>query len=95
MTPANPADVDLSHLEPGEPVLLRGLGLNFFDYMALLSVGRGGEFVTEDGTLSYRPSGREPRMFACLPARGAHTTPAARTRRASTAATSRGCSPRR
>ncbi|MFH0175574.1 FAD/NAD(P)-binding protein [Streptomyces cacaoi] len=43
--PANPADVDLAALAPGEPVLLRGLGLNFFDHLALLTTGRGGRFV--------------------------------------------------
>lgn len=63
--PANPADVDLSGVTPGEPVLLRGLGLNFFDHMALLTTGRGGAFVhDEEGTLTYRPSGREPRLYA-------------------------------
>ncbi|MEU1630606.1 FAD/NAD(P)-binding protein [Streptomyces sp. NPDC020096] len=62
--PANPADVDLSAARPGEPVLLRGLGLNFFDHMALLTVGRGGRFASEGGRLVYRPSGREPRLYA-------------------------------
>ncbi|MFH8987064.1 FAD/NAD(P)-binding protein [Streptomyces sp. NPDC017940] len=65
--PANPADVDLSALAPGEPVLLRGLGLNFFDHMALLTVGRGGRFVPGDGAggaLRYVPAGNEPRLYA-------------------------------
>ncbi|MFC3576628.1 FAD/NAD(P)-binding protein [Streptomyces yaanensis] len=62
--PANPADVDLSPLAPGEPVLLRGLGLNFFDHMALLTTGRGGRFVRTADGLRYRPSGREPRLYA-------------------------------
>ncbi|QGV82818.1 FAD-binding protein [Streptomyces ficellus] len=67
--PANPADLDLTPIAPGEPVLLRGLGLNFFDHMALLTEGRGGTFVPErtaDGKLglTYRPSGREPRLYA-------------------------------
>ncbi|MFF3983664.1 FAD/NAD(P)-binding protein [Streptomyces sp. NPDC001797] len=63
--PANPADVDLTPLAPGEPVLLRGLGLNFFDHLALLTTGRGGRFTrTPDGTLRYTPSGREPRLYA-------------------------------
>lgn len=60
ITPANPAEVDLSVIAPGEPVLLRGLGLNFFDYMALLTVGRGGVF--RDGV--YEPSGQEPVLYA-------------------------------
>ncbi|MFI8308364.1 FAD/NAD(P)-binding protein [Streptomyces sp. NPDC085927] len=63
--PANPADLDLSGIEPGENVLLRGLGLNFFDHMALLTTGRGGRFVREpDGRLSYLPSGQEPMLYA-------------------------------
>ncbi|MEU8176845.1 FAD/NAD(P)-binding protein [Microbispora hainanensis] len=63
--PANPADVDLSDVRPGEAVLLRGLGLNFFDHMALLTLGRGGRFERgEAGRLVYRPSGHEPRLYA-------------------------------
>ncbi|OCC08809.1 FAD/NAD(P)-binding domain-containing protein [Streptomyces sp. PTY087I2] len=62
--PANPADVDLSAVRPGEAVLLRGLGLNFFDHMALLTLGRGGRFERSGGRLVYRPSGREPRLYA-------------------------------
>jgi FAD-NAD(P)-binding len=64
ITPSNPADVDLSRIEPGQHVLLRGLGLNFFDYMALFSLGRGGVFAREGDRLVYRPSGQEPKMFA-------------------------------
>ncbi|MFJ5552961.1 FAD/NAD(P)-binding protein [Streptomyces sp. NPDC093225] len=64
--PANPADVDLSALPPGRAVLLRGLGLNFFDHMALLTTGRGGRFERRPGTgtLRYVPSGREPLLYA-------------------------------
>ncbi|MER5733963.1 FAD/NAD(P)-binding protein [Streptomyces sp. NPDC002138] len=62
--PANPADVDLTAIRPGESVVLRGLGLNFFDHLALLTLGRGGTFVRRDGALVYRPSGREPRVYA-------------------------------
>nr|WTA00361.1 FAD/NAD(P)-binding protein [Streptomyces sp. NBC_00857] len=65
LPPANPADVDLSSVPPGEPVLLRGLGLNFFDHMALLTAGRGGIFSRDaDGVLVYHPSGREPQLYA-------------------------------
>jgi uncharacterized NAD(P)/FAD-binding protein YdhS len=67
LPPANPADVELGLevIPPGEPVLLRGLGLNFFDHMALLTIGRGGTFDRgAGGRLCYRPSGREPRIFA-------------------------------
>ncbi|KAE8390293.1 FAD-NAD(P)-binding-domain-containing protein [Aspergillus alliaceus] len=62
--PSNPADVDLSSLKPGEPVFLRGLGLNFFDYMALLTTGRGGHFTRTSNGLRYHPSGNEPRLYA-------------------------------
>ncbi|TXC99726.1 FAD/NAD(P)-binding protein [Streptomyces sp. ISID311] len=62
--PGNPAETDLSAVAPGHPVLLRGLGLNFFDYMALLTLGRGGVFVRDGGRLRYRPSGDEPRLYA-------------------------------
>jgi hypothetical protein len=69
ITPSNPADVDLGAIAPGQNVLLRGLGLNFFDYMALFTLDRGGVFEPagdggDEGRLVYRPSGREPRMFA-------------------------------
>ena len=64
LRPANPAEVDLSRVLPGDRVLLRGLGLCFFDYLALLTVGRGGVFERRDGRLRYRPSGLEPMIFA-------------------------------
>ncbi|MFD0720266.1 FAD/NAD(P)-binding protein [Streptomyces globosus] len=66
-TPANPADLDLDldSVLPGENVLLRGLGLNFFDHMALFTAGRGGSFTRGgDGRLTYHPSGREPVLYA-------------------------------
>lgn len=63
--PGNPADASLDDVPAGEPVLLRGMGLNFFDHLALLTLGRGGEFVREPGgALAYVPSGREPRLVA-------------------------------
>ncbi|OIJ97044.1 FAD/NAD(P)-binding protein [Streptomyces monashensis] len=62
--PANPADLDLSAVEPGRTVLIRGLGLNFFDQMALLTRGRGGSFVRRGDRLVYLPSGQEPRIVA-------------------------------
>ncbi|GAA3435365.1 FAD/NAD(P)-binding protein [Kutzneria kofuensis] len=62
--PSNPADLDLSRIEAGEKVALRGLGLNFFDYLALFTEGRGGRYErTEDG-LVYHPSGLEPALYA-------------------------------
>lgn len=62
--PANPADLDLSSVRPGETVLLRGLGLNFFDHMALFTEGRGGGYERVGDRLVYRPSGAEPRLVA-------------------------------
>jgi hypothetical protein len=60
----NPAEADLSGIPAGEPVILRGLGLNFFDYMALLTMGRGGRFSREGDRLVYHPSGAEPVLWA-------------------------------
>jgi hypothetical protein len=68
LPPGNPADQDLSGIRPGETVLLRGLGLNFFDYQALFSYGRGGTFERRGPAgrqrLVYRPSGDEPHLVA-------------------------------
>jgi hypothetical protein len=61
------ADVDLSGVRPGETVALIGLGLNFFDHTALLTLGRGGRFERRDGRLVYLPSGREPATSRGLP----------------------------
>ncbi|MEU1201522.1 FAD/NAD(P)-binding protein [Streptomyces sp. NPDC005813] len=63
--PGNPADVNLDAIAPREPVALRGLGLTFFDYLTLFTEARGGKFVEmPDGRLEYRPSGREPHLYA-------------------------------
>lgn len=64
--PAAPADVDWSPVPAGKPVLVRGMGLNFFDVMGQLTEGRGGRFVADEGNgeLTYLPSGREPLIIA-------------------------------
>jgi uncharacterized NAD(P)/FAD-binding protein YdhS len=62
--PANPAETDLSAILPGEPVVLRGMGLCFFDYLALLTSDRGGRFTRVGGRLVYQPSGLEPVIHA-------------------------------
>lgn len=62
--PANPLDLDLDGIAPGEVVLARGLGLNFFDCLALLTEGRRGRFERVYGVLRYHPSGREPLVYA-------------------------------
>ncbi|MFI1034040.1 FAD/NAD(P)-binding protein [Streptomyces sp. NPDC020951] len=62
--PANPADARLSGIASGTPVALRGLGLNFFDHLALLTEGRGGTFKESETGLVYLPSGNEPVLYA-------------------------------
>ncbi|HEV7649821.1 MAG TPA: FAD/NAD(P)-binding protein [Actinophytocola sp.] len=62
--PASPADTDLDAFPPGMPTLIRGLGLCFFDYLALLTTGRGGRFSQGAAGLVYHPSGREPLLYA-------------------------------
>ncbi|MCX7543371.1 FAD/NAD(P)-binding protein [Corynebacterium sp. P5848] len=65
--PGNPADQPLDRVEPGATVLVRGLGMGFFDAMILLTAGRGGRFVDDPAArsgLRYLPSGREPRIVA-------------------------------
>lgn len=64
--PAAPADVDWSVIPAGRHVLVRGMGLNFFDVMGQLTEGRGGRFLAAEanGELTYQPSGREPLIIA-------------------------------
>jgi hypothetical protein len=63
--PGYAADLDLDALPAGEPVLVLGLGLGFVDDVVLLTQGRGGRYERgADGVLAYRPSGREPVLFA-------------------------------
>ncbi|MFE4543350.1 FAD/NAD(P)-binding protein [Arthrobacter sp. NPDC056727] len=64
LPPAVPADVDWSVVPAQEPVLVRGMGLNFFDVMGQLTEGRGGKFVESGDGLEYLPSGQEPVIFA-------------------------------
>jgi methylaspartate mutase epsilon subunit len=61
----SPAEMPLEAIPAGDTVGVIGLGLSFYDVLAALTVGRGGQFDRgEDGSLSYRPSGREPRIVA-------------------------------
>lgn len=62
--PGNPADLDLDGIRPGETVGVRGLGLAFFDVLALLTEGRAGKFVPGPDGLQYLPSGQEPILYA-------------------------------
>lgn len=66
--PNVPADVDWNRLPGRKAVLVRGLGLNFFDIITHLTQGRGGKFVPNGEpagrALTYRPSGKEPLVVA-------------------------------
>ncbi|MGC0362487.1 putative NAD(P)/FAD-binding protein YdhS [Rhodococcus sp. 27YEA15] len=63
--PGYTADLDADVIPAGEPVLVAGLGLAFIDWMVLLAETRGGRFErSDDGTLHYTPSGREPLLYA-------------------------------
>lgn len=65
--PDSPVDQDLSRIAPGAHAIVRGLGMGFFDTMALLTVDRGGRFIDDPNTpsgLRYVPSGHEPVLFA-------------------------------
>ena len=64
--PDNPVEQPVSEVPAGEKVLIRGLGMGFFDIMALLAIDRGGEFVEDPSTrsgLRYEPSGEEPHFI--------------------------------
>lgn len=61
--PGYTADIDLSDLEAGEPVLVRGFGLAFIDLMVLVNQGRGGTFTGSGNNLTYHPSGAEPVLW--------------------------------
>lgn len=63
--PITPGDADLSKIPANENVIIRGLGLSFFDYVSELTIGRGGKFMRMDGQrLVYQPSGKEPHILA-------------------------------
>lgn len=63
--PGNPVEQDLTDVPAGQKVLVRGLGMGFYDVMAMLTVDRGGRFVPSDSRsgLEYVPSGREPHLM--------------------------------
>ncbi|MCG2622909.1 FAD/NAD(P)-binding protein [Arthrobacter sp. I2-34] len=65
LPPNVPGDVDWNRIPAGRTLLVRGLGLNFFDLMVQLTEGRGGRFrAAADGRLAYEPSGKEPLIVA-------------------------------
>ena len=62
----SPVEQDLGAVRAGERVIVRGLGMGFFDTLTLLTTGRGGGFVEDPGArggLRYEPSGREPIVY--------------------------------
>ncbi|HIW90165.1 MAG TPA: FAD/NAD(P)-binding protein [Candidatus Corynebacterium avicola] len=68
--PGNPADQDVSaipsYTDSGEEVIVRGLGMGFFDLLAMLTIDRGGRFVPDPEArsgLAYEPSGAEPHLL--------------------------------
>jgi hypothetical protein len=68
LPPEQTTDSDLSSIEPGEPVIVRGTGLAFVDLVVLLFEGRGGRYEPgADGVLRYVPSGREPVLHVGSP----------------------------
>ena len=64
--PGMPAERSYTGLPAGEPVLVRGLGANFFDVIGQLVDEWGGRLVPlegdQRGRLRYEPSGREPHL---------------------------------
>ena len=70
LPPEQTTDSDLSVIEPGEDVLVRGTGLAFVDLAVLLYEGRGGRYVETPDGLRYLPSGNEPVLHVGSP-RGA------------------------
>lgn len=65
VAPMHPAQADLGQIPANKPTLIRGLGLNFFDYMIQLSTKRGGQFIADaDNKLKYIKSGDEPLIIA-------------------------------
>ncbi|WP_175265341.1 FAD/NAD(P)-binding protein, partial [Lacticaseibacillus nasuensis] len=64
LPPNLPAEPDLAMIAPGAGVILRGLGLSFFDFVSRLTEGRGGHFSADGDRLVYHPSGREPNIVA-------------------------------
>lgn len=64
LPPMCAAEADLSGIAAGAPVILNGLGLSFYDYVTLLTTGRGGSFRSDAGRLRYEASGNEPVIYA-------------------------------
>lgn len=67
IAPDNPLEQRLDEIPAGEPVFVRGLGMGFFDVLAMTTIGRGGTFINDPTTragMRYIPSGNEPIVVA-------------------------------
>ncbi|OFT58927.1 exopolyphosphatase [Corynebacterium sp. HMSC05H05] len=83
--PGNPVEQDVAKLPAGECVLVRGMGMGFFDLMALTTIDRGGRFVEDASArsgLRYEATGKEPhfvvtsgRGYPYLPKSEYHSLP--------------------
>lgn len=65
LRPDNPVEQPVDQLPTTGTLLVRGLGMGFFDLTALLTFDRGGRFVDDESTrsgLRYEPAGREPHL---------------------------------
>jgi hypothetical protein len=59
------SDMPLDQVTKDDVVAIRGLGLTFYDVCARLTQDRGGKFVRDESrTLTYEPSGQEPKIYA-------------------------------
>lgn len=66
IAPDNPVEQKVEALPASGKVLVRGMGMGFFDLMALLTFDRGGRYVEDDTArsgLRYEASGKEPHLF--------------------------------
>lgn len=45
----------------GKTVAIKGMGLTFVDAVLAITEGKGGRFIRENGRMSYKPSGKEPK----------------------------------
>lgn len=58
-----PAETPVTEVAPGERVIVRGMGLNYFDLQTLFTHERGGRYEAQPGgLLRYVPSGDEPQL---------------------------------
>ncbi|MBS0948837.1 FAD/NAD(P)-binding protein [Weissella minor] len=65
LQPMQPSEAPLKSIRRNENVLIRGLGLSFFDYISGLTIGRGGRYERRaNDQLVYIASGDEPHIIA-------------------------------